>query len=98
MTTKWQDAGIWITHNYRVRMTLQIGPVCQSFSTHASLFAVLGSRLRVHFPMILPWISSWQTGIQKPQGMRHPNYAHSSLALLLDDLIVERLHSRPMHL
>src|SRR6266567_1420070 len=37
-------------------------------------------------------------GIQKPQGMRHPNYAHASLLLLVDDLIVERLHSRPVHL
>ena len=30
--------------------------------------------------------------------MRHLDHAHASLALLLHDLITERLHSRPMHL
>ena len=36
--------------------------------------------------------------IQKPECVRHFDYAHSGLALLLHDLIAQRLHSRPMHL
>src|SRR5215475_10011957 len=43
-------------------------------------------------------ISSRQIGIEKAERVRHLDYADSCLALLLDDLIAERLHSSPMHL
>src|SRR5215831_18084674 len=36
--------------------------------------------------------------IQKAQCVRHSDHPHSSLPLLLDNLIAERLHSRPVHL
>src|SRR6266513_4668838 len=59
---------------------------------------MLGSRLGLHFAMILSSISGWKMRIQKPECVRHLDHAHSSLALLLNDLIAQRLHSRPMHL
>src|SRR5439155_24050942 len=59
---------------------------------------MLGSRLGLHFAMILSSISGWKMRIQKPECVRHLDHAHPSLALLLNDLITQRLHSRPMHL
>src|SRR5215467_825599 len=67
------------------------------FNAIQAALAALSSRLRVHFPTILSQISSRQIRIQKPERVRHFDYAYSSLALLLDDLISERLHPRPMH-
>src|ERR1043166_988866 len=48
--------------------------------------------------MLLSQISRWQMRIQKAERVRHLDNADSMLALLLDDLIAQRLHSRPMHL
>src|SRR5262249_18974213 len=48
--------------------------------------------------MFLSQLSRRQVGIQKSQCVRHSDHPHSSLALLLDNLIAERLHSRPVHL
>src|SRR6266849_2061540 len=59
---------------------------------------MLGSRLGLHFAMILSSISGWKMRIQKAECVRHLDHAHPSLALLLNDLITQRLHSRPMHL
>ena len=70
---------------------LQTGLGCQSFG-------MLGSGLGLHFAMILWSISGWKMRVKKTERMRHLDDAHSSLALLLYDLIPERLHSRPMHL
>ena len=36
-------------------------------------------------------------GIQKAERVRHVNDPDSSVVLLLDDLIVQRLHPRPVH-
>src|ERR1700746_3563995 len=47
--------------------------------------------------MILSWISRRQLRIQKPERVGHFDDAHSSLALLLHDLVAQRLHSRPVH-
>src|SRR5437764_6344047 len=62
-----------------------------------SILGMLGSRLGLHFAMILSSISGWKMRIQKAECVRPFDYAHSSLALLLDDLIAQHLHSRPMH-
>ena len=67
------------------------------FNAIQAALAALGSRLRMHFPTILPQISRRQIRIQKPECVRHSDDAHSSLALLLDDLIAQHLHPRPMH-
>ena len=58
---------------------------------------MLGSRLGLHFAMILSSISGWKMRVKKAERVRALDYAHSSLALLLDDLIAQHLHSRPMH-
>src|SRR5262245_1375280 len=47
--------------------------------------------------MILSRISRRKMRIEKTKRVRHLNNTHSCFALLLDDLIAERLHSRPMH-
>ena len=48
--------------------------------------------------MILSWISSRELRIQKTERVRHLDNAHASRSLLVDDLIAEYLHPRPMHL
>src|SRR5947208_15133548 len=48
--------------------------------------------------MLFFWIGSGQIGLKKTERVRHLYNTHSSPALLLDDLIAERLHSSPMHL
>src|SRR6478736_2934677 len=48
--------------------------------------------------MLFFQVSSGQIGVKKTERVRHLDNTHSSLALLLDDLIAERLHSSPMHL
>src|SRR6478672_5285281 len=48
--------------------------------------------------MLFFQVSSGQIGLKKTERVRHPDNTHSSLALLLDNLIAERLHSSPMHL
>src|SRR5215475_7879473 len=47
--------------------------------------------------MLLPQVSSRQIGVKKTERVRHLNDTHPGFALLLDDLIAQRLHSRPMH-
>ena len=39
----------------------------------------------------------WQISVKKAKSVRHLDHADASLALLLDNPIAERLHSRPMH-
>src|SRR5206468_8751460 len=41
---------------------------------------------------------SGQIGLKKTEGVRQLDNTHTSPALLLHDLIAERLHSSPMHL
>src|SRR6516225_106593 len=48
--------------------------------------------------MFLPQISSRQIRVKKTERVRHFDNTHSGSALLLDDLIAQRPHSRPMHL
>src|SRR3954469_4223967 len=48
--------------------------------------------------MLLWQISSRQIRVKKTERVRHLDNTHSSPALLLDNLIAERLHSSPMHL
>src|SRR6476660_9487506 len=48
--------------------------------------------------MLLWQISSRQIGVKKTELVRHLDNTHSSPALLLDNLIAERLHPSPMHL
>ena len=59
---------------------------------------MLGSGLGLHFAMILSSISGWKMRVEKTESVRHINDAHASFALLVYDLIPQRLHSRPMHL
>jgi hypothetical protein len=63
-----------------------------------SRLPVLRSRLGMVFPMLVPHVTGGQMRIQKAKCVRHLDYADSTLALLLDDLIAKRLHPRPMHL
>src|SRR6187401_2841626 len=48
--------------------------------------------------MLFFQIINGQIGLQKTERVRHLDNTHSSPALLLDNLIAERLHSSPMHL
>src|SRR5262245_27224885 len=48
--------------------------------------------------MLLPQVRSRQIGVKKTERVRDLNDTHPGFALLLDDLIAQRLHSRPMHL
>src|SRR3982750_244166 len=48
--------------------------------------------------MLFFWMSRGQIGLKKTESVRHLDNTHTSPALLLDDLIAERLHSGPMHL
>ena len=48
--------------------------------------------------MLFSQISSRQIGVEKTESVRDLDNTHSSPALLFDDLIAKRLHSRPMHL
>ena len=59
---------------------------------------MLGSRLGLYFPMILSLISRWKMRIEETESVRHIDDVHASFALLLYDLVPQRLHSRPMHL
>src|SRR5215469_15310078 len=59
---------------------------------------MLGSRLGLDFAMILSLMGGWKMRVEKPKRVRHVDDAHAGFALLLDDLIAQRLHSRPMHL
>src|SRR6478672_13442817 len=48
--------------------------------------------------MLFFQIINGQIGVKKTERVRHLDNTHSSHALLLDNLIAERLHSSPMHL
>src|SRR6476619_6316741 len=48
--------------------------------------------------MLFFQIINGQIGLQKTERVRHLDNTHSSPALLIDNLIAERLHSSPMHL
>src|SRR6476659_3253657 len=48
--------------------------------------------------MLLPQVRSRQIGVKKTERVRDLNDTHPGFALLLDALIAQHLHSRPMHL
>src|SRR3954470_3880050 len=73
------------------------GEVSISFDA-TQIVAALRNWLGAQFPLLLCYVSGWQMRIQKPERVRHLDDANSSLALLLNNLIAQRLHSRPMDL
>src|SRR5215831_10554614 len=52
----------------------------------------------MQFSMLLSQVSSGQIGVKKTERVRHLYNTHPGFALLLDDLIAQCLHSRPMYL
>src|SRR5215471_16584059 len=77
---------------------LEIGLGCQSLFDATQIVAVLGGRLGTQFPRLLCYVGRRQVRIQKTERVRYLDDPHSSFALLLNDLIAQSLHSRPMHL